>query len=75
MISGFAIHHADNDRKRELFREIVHVLDPGGVFANLEVVRCATEALHAEFYRRIGRVGDDPEGRAGPGGFPARVDA
>jgi ubiquinone/menaquinone biosynthesis C-methylase UbiE len=68
VISGFAIHHADNDRKRELFREIVHVLHPGGVFANLEVVRCATEALHAEFYRRIGRAGDDPEDVLAPVG-------
>ena len=31
------------------------------MFANLEVVGCATPKLHAEFYRRIGRDGDDPE--------------
>lgn len=61
VISGFAVHHVDNDRKRALFREIVEVLRPGGAFANLEVVRCATPKLHAEFYRRIGRAGDDPE--------------
>jgi tRNA (cmo5U34)-methyltransferase len=36
-------------------------LRPGGVFANLEVVECATPALQAEFYERIGRVGGDPE--------------
>lgn len=61
VVSGFAIHHVEDDRKRELFREIVQVLRPGGVFANLEVVRCATPRLHAEFYRRVGRSGDDPE--------------
>ena len=61
VISGFAIHHVQDDRKRELFREIAHVLHPKGVFVNLEVVRCATPELHAEFYRRIGRANDDPE--------------
>lgn len=61
VISGFAIHHLTHGRKRTLFSEIVDVLNPGGVFTNLEVVQCATPALHAEFYRRVGRDGDDPE--------------
>lgn len=61
VISGFAIHHVEDRRKRELYREIAQVLSPGGVLANLEVVRCATPELHAEFYRRIGRTGDDPD--------------
>lgn len=61
VVSGFAVHHVTNERKQELFREIVEILNPGGVFANLEVVRCATPHLHAEFYRRIGREADDPE--------------
>lgn len=59
--SGFAVHHVSDTRKQELFREVFEILRPGGVFANLEVVRCATPALHAEFYRRIGREDDDPE--------------
>ena len=37
------------------------LLRPGGVFANLEVVACATPELHEEFNRRIGRPGGDPE--------------
>lgn len=61
VVSGFAIHHLAHERKRTLFGEIVEVLTPGGVFANLEVVQCATPALHAEFNRRIGREGGDPE--------------
>lgn len=61
VVSGFAIHHVTDDRKRALFAEIAEALAPGGVFANLEVVPCATPELHAEFYRRIGRAGDDPE--------------
>ncbi len=61
VVSGFAIHHLDHERKRRLFGEIASILRPGGVFANLEVVQCATAELQAEFYRRIERPGGDPE--------------
>jgi tRNA (cmo5U34)-methyltransferase len=61
VVSGFAIHHLAHERKRSLFAEVSEVLRPGGVFANLEVVQCATEELQAEFYRRIGRPDGDAE--------------
>ncbi|MFN8023762.1 MAG: TIGR03792 family protein [Acidimicrobiales bacterium] len=61
VVSGFAIHHLTHERKRTLFDEIVPLLRPGGVFANLEVVACATPELQAEFEHRIGRPGGDPE--------------
>lgn len=61
VVSGFAIHHLPHDRKRSLFGEIAALLRPGGVFANLEVVQCATDELHAEFNRRIGKPEGDPE--------------
>ena len=61
VVSGFAIHHLRDERKQALFAEIVAALATGGVFANLEVVQCATPALQDEFYRRIGRPGGDPE--------------
>jgi tRNA (cmo5U34)-methyltransferase len=61
VVSGFAIHHLAHERKRSLFAEIVATLRPGGVFANLEVVQCATPELHEEFNRRIDRPGGDPQ--------------
>lgn len=61
VVSGFAIHHLPHERKQSLFDEIAASLRPGGVFANLEVVQCATEELQAEFYRRIGRPDGDPQ--------------
>ena len=61
VVSGFAIHHLAHERKRTLFGEIVAVLRSGGVFANLEVVQCATPELHEEFNRRIDRPGGDPQ--------------
>jgi tRNA (cmo5U34)-methyltransferase len=60
IVSGFAIHHLDDVRKEELVGEIAGGLRPGGVFANLEVVRSATPELHATFRAAIGRTHDDP---------------
>jgi tRNA (cmo5U34)-methyltransferase len=64
--SGFAIHHLAHERKQTLFAEIVDALRPGGMFANLEVVQCATPELHEEFNRRIERPGGDPEDQLAP---------
>ena len=61
VVAGFAIHHLAHERKQSLFAEIAALLEPGGVFANLEVVACATPELHEEFNERIGRPGGDPE--------------
>ena len=63
IVSGFAIHHLEDERKQGLFAEVAQILDPGGLFANLEVVASATPELHAEFLGLIGRQEDDPEDR------------
>lgn len=63
IVSGLAIHHLEDDRKRELFAEIHDLLAPGGVFANLDLVRSASGHLHERFRREIGRVEDDPTDR------------
>jgi tRNA (cmo5U34)-methyltransferase len=58
-----AIHHLEDERKRELFGEIHALLVPGGVFANLDLVESATPDLHERFRREIGRTEDDPSDR------------
>jgi tRNA (cmo5U34)-methyltransferase len=63
IVSGFAIHHLEHDRKRRLFEEIAGQLSPDGLFVNLEVTASATPELHAGFLRAIGRSADDPEDR------------
>jgi tRNA (cmo5U34)-methyltransferase len=63
VLSGFAIHHLEDERKRQLFAEVGRQLDPGGLFANLEVVASATPELHESFLAAVGRDADDPEDR------------
>ena len=63
VVSGLAIHHLEDERKRALFAEVHDLLAPGGVFANLDLVRSATPELHERFRREIGRVEDDPSDR------------
>lgn len=63
VVSGFAIHHLEDARKRTLCAEIARQLRAGGVVANLEVVQSATPERHQEFLRAIGRPADDPEDR------------
>ncbi len=54
VISCFAIHHLAHERKRALYAETYRVLNPGGVFCNLEHVASPTPRLHGEFLERIG---------------------
>lgn len=63
VVSGLAVHHLADERKRELFGEAHALLAPGGVFANLDLVSAASSRLHERFRREIGRTEDDPSDR------------
>jgi len=44
VVSGFAIHHQPDKRKREIYAEVFSILATGGIFLNLEHVKSATKA-------------------------------
>jgi SAM-dependent methyltransferase len=65
VVSSFAIHHLEHERKRTLYGEVFDILEPGGVFANFEHVASATARLHLAFFEAIGEPieNEDPSDR------------
>ena len=49
IISGFSIHHIENDQKKRLYNDIFQLLKPNGIFLNLEHVSSPAEKLEELF--------------------------
>jgi SAM-dependent methyltransferase len=53
IVSGFAIHHQEDDRKRGVYQEVYDLLVPGGLFLNLEHVKPASDWTHSLFIDQV----------------------
>jgi SAM-dependent methyltransferase len=54
VMSSFAIHHVSDEKKQTLYRGIFNILEPGGLFCNLEHVASPTRKIEEDFYRALG---------------------
>jgi len=64
VISSLAIHHLENPRKKALYEEVFNLLNPNGVFCNLDRVSSPTENLHLKFLKVSGTPKtEDPSNR------------
>lgn len=62
VVSSFAIHHLPHERKRRLYEEVWAILEPGGVFANLEHVAPPSPRAHDRFLEAMGITPAEEDG-------------
>lgn len=49
ILSGFALHNLTNNRKKEIYSEIYELLNPGGIFLNLDHISSPTQDVENVF--------------------------
>lgn len=64
VVSSLAIHHLEHERKRQLYEEVFALLNPMGVFCNMDRVPSSTDHLHMKYNELSGTPGtEDPSNK------------
>lgn len=64
VVSSLAIHHLEHERKRRLYEEVFALLNPMGVFCNMDRVPSSTDHLHMKYNELSGTPGtEDPSNK------------
>jgi tRNA (cmo5U34)-methyltransferase len=56
VVSSFAIHHLKHERKHKLYEEVYDIINPTGIFCNLEHVASPSVEGHVRFLKAIGHT-------------------
>jgi hypothetical protein len=56
LYQALPIHHLTHERKRSLYSEIFSILNPNGIFCNLDHVSSPTYRLHERFTAKLGKT-------------------
>ena len=49
VISGYSIHHQEDDKKYRIYKDVFNILKPGGLFLNLEHVASPNSKIEKLF--------------------------
>jgi tRNA (cmo5U34)-methyltransferase len=74
VVSALAIHHLPDARKRSLYAEAFELLEPGGVFCNIDVVASPTPELHRRAQAAFGFGPEDEHPSDQPAPLQVQLD-
>ena len=72
IVSGYAIHHLEDHRKRQLYQETYELLGPGGLFVNMEHVSSPSPWVESIFEEW--QIDSNHDAQAGQAGARSRAE-
>lgn len=61
VVSSWVVHHLPDARKRALYREVFELVQPGGIFCNLDLVMLPTEELQRRALEVFASMDDEED--------------